>query len=154
MPSTQWCESICLLTGIPRRNWCRNSFTDTCASAAPSTCSAILRTSQPSQSVGHDHSASDKEPTSEAKRSNSVSASSFASGRWIRATFTCVSLLSGVSDVNPSTASAMAEPELQDGRYELDDHVATIPSARPERLNAFRAATLREFIAALDRADA
>src|SRR2546423_1183719 len=48
----------------------------------------------------------------------------------------------------------MDTAEFQDLRYEVVDHVATITFARPERLNAFRADTMREFIAALDRVDA
>ncbi len=42
----------------------------------------------------------------------------------------------------------------QDLQYELVDHVATITFARPERLNAFRAETMGEFVAMLDRVDA
>jgi enoyl-CoA hydratase/carnithine racemase len=44
--------------------------------------------------------------------------------------------------------------EFTDLRYQIDDHVATITFARPERLNAFRAETMREFMALLDRVDA
>ncbi len=44
--------------------------------------------------------------------------------------------------------------ETQDLRYEVADHVATITFTRPEKLNAFRAESMREFIAALDRVDA
>jgi hypothetical protein len=55
MPSTQWCESISLLSGMPRLNWCTNSRTDDWDSPEPSTCSTILRTSQPVQSVGVAH---------------------------------------------------------------------------------------------------
>jgi enoyl-CoA hydratase/carnithine racemase len=40
-----------------------------------------------------------------------------------------------------------------DVRYEVADHVATITFTRPEQLNAFRAETLTEFVAALDRVD-
>jgi enoyl-CoA hydratase/carnithine racemase len=48
----------------------------------------------------------------------------------------------------------MPTPEFQDVRYAIDDHVATITFARPEKLNAFRARTLHEFVGALDAADA
>jgi enoyl-CoA hydratase/carnithine racemase len=41
----------------------------------------------------------------------------------------------------------------EDLRYERDGHVATITFSRPDRLNAFRAETMREFLAALDEAD-
>ncbi len=44
--------------------------------------------------------------------------------------------------------------ELQDLLYDVADHVATITFSRPEQLNAFRAGTLREFLAVLDRVDA
>jgi len=47
----------------------------------------------------------------------------------------------------------MATTEFEDLRYEVADHIATITFARPDVLNAFRAATMREFLAALDRAD-
>jgi enoyl-CoA hydratase/carnithine racemase len=43
---------------------------------------------------------------------------------------------------------------LEDIRYVVADHVATITFARPEKLNAFRARTLREFLEVLDRVDA
>ena len=36
----------------------------------------------------------------------------------------------------------------------MADHVATITFTRPEKLNAFRAESMRQFIAALDRVDA
>ncbi len=48
----------------------------------------------------------------------------------------------------------MDTDDLQDLRYDVADHVATVTFARPERLNAFRANTMREFIAVLDRSDA
>jgi enoyl-CoA hydratase/carnithine racemase len=48
----------------------------------------------------------------------------------------------------------MGDAEFQDLRYDVSEHVATITFSRPERLNAFRAATMREFITALDRVDA
>ncbi len=41
-----------------------------------------------------------------------------------------------------------------DVRYEVVDHVATITFARPEKLNAFRLETMRDFIAVLDEVDA
>jgi enoyl-CoA hydratase/carnithine racemase len=47
----------------------------------------------------------------------------------------------------------MSTDELHDMRCEVDDHVATITFARPERLNAFRAGTLAEFVALLGRLD-
>ena len=47
----------------------------------------------------------------------------------------------------------MNAAEAQDLRYEMVDHVATITFSRPERLNAFRAETMREFIVMLDRVD-
>jgi enoyl-CoA hydratase/carnithine racemase len=43
---------------------------------------------------------------------------------------------------------------LEDLRYDVADHVATITFARPDKLNAFRAQTLREFLEALDLVDA
>jgi enoyl-CoA hydratase/carnithine racemase len=48
----------------------------------------------------------------------------------------------------------MSTDAFQDLRLEIADHVATITFARPDRLNAFRADTMREFLAALDRTDA
>ena len=48
----------------------------------------------------------------------------------------------------------MSSQEPHDMLYAAAEHVATITFARPEQLNAFRAATLREFIALLDRVDA
>jgi enoyl-CoA hydratase/carnithine racemase len=45
-------------------------------------------------------------------------------------------------------------PDLIDVRYEIADHIATITFDRPDQLNAFRVETMRDFIAALDRADA
>jgi enoyl-CoA hydratase/carnithine racemase len=48
----------------------------------------------------------------------------------------------------------MGTSEFEDLRYDVADHVATITFSRPDVLNAFRAATMREFLAALDRADA
>jgi enoyl-CoA hydratase/carnithine racemase len=44
--------------------------------------------------------------------------------------------------------------DLQDLRYDVAEYVATITFSRPERMNAFRAATMHEFIAVLDAADA
>jgi len=44
--------------------------------------------------------------------------------------------------------------DLEDLRYEVQDHVATVTFARPDKLNAFRARTLREFLDVLDRIDA
>jgi enoyl-CoA hydratase/carnithine racemase len=46
------------------------------------------------------------------------------------------------------------DTDLEDMRYAVDDHVATVTFARPETLNAFRARTLREFLEVLDRIDA
>jgi enoyl-CoA hydratase/carnithine racemase len=43
--------------------------------------------------------------------------------------------------------------ELQDVRLEVRDHVATITINRPEKLNAFTAQTMFDFLAALDRVD-
>src|SRR5204863_8581888 len=51
----------------------------------------------------------------------------------------------------PGDAVSTAPEDLQ---YELVDHVATITFSRPERLNAFRAETMYQFIALLDRVDA
>ena len=48
----------------------------------------------------------------------------------------------------------MPSPEFEDLRYEVADHVATITFARPKVMNAFRAKTLHEFLAALDAVDA
>ena len=48
----------------------------------------------------------------------------------------------------------MGSDELQDLRYDVVDHVGVVTFARPDRLNAFRAGTLREFVAVLDRVDA
>src|SRR4249919_1333829 len=48
----------------------------------------------------------------------------------------------------------MATPDFEDTRYAVADHIATITFARPERLNAFRLQTMRDFLGALDRADA
>ncbi len=47
-----------------------------------------------------------------------------------------------------------ANDSLEDIRYVVDDHVATVTFARPDQLNAFRARTLRELLAVLDRIDA
>jgi enoyl-CoA hydratase/carnithine racemase len=47
----------------------------------------------------------------------------------------------------------MSTEAFEDVRYELDGYVATITLSRPEKLNAFRAETMREFLAALDEAD-
>jgi len=43
---------------------------------------------------------------------------------------------------------------VPDVHYEVVDNIATVTFARPERMNAFRAETLREFVDVLDRADA
>ena len=48
----------------------------------------------------------------------------------------------------------MPDLSLEDLRYEFADHVATITFARPEKLNAFRARTMREFLDLLDVVDA
>jgi enoyl-CoA hydratase/carnithine racemase len=48
----------------------------------------------------------------------------------------------------------MGDAEFEDLRYEVVDHIGTITFSRPERLNAFRAATMREFVKVLDRVDA
>jgi enoyl-CoA hydratase/carnithine racemase len=48
----------------------------------------------------------------------------------------------------------MPDLSLEDLRYEIADHVATITFARPEKLNAFRARTMREFLDLLDVVDA
>jgi enoyl-CoA hydratase/carnithine racemase len=48
----------------------------------------------------------------------------------------------------------MGTAKFKDLRLEVDHYVATITFSRPEVLNAFRAATMREFLAALDLADA
>jgi enoyl-CoA hydratase/carnithine racemase len=48
----------------------------------------------------------------------------------------------------------MSTTEFDDLRYDVADGVATITFSRPDVLNAFRAATMREFLAALDQADA
>ncbi len=50
------------------------------------------------------------------------------------------------------TAARMT-PSFEDLRYARDGHVATITLSRPERLNAFRAETMRDFLGALDQAD-
>ena len=47
----------------------------------------------------------------------------------------------------------MTESELEDLRYDVTDHVATITFDRPETLNAFRARTMRELLGVLDRVD-
>jgi enoyl-CoA hydratase/carnithine racemase len=47
----------------------------------------------------------------------------------------------------------VSSTEFEDVTYERDGHVATITFARSERLNAFRGETMRDFLAALDRAD-
>src|SRR4051794_1188555 len=44
--------------------------------------------------------------------------------------------------------------DAADVQYTVDDHVATITFNRPQQLNAFRAETMRDFIAALDEVDA
>ncbi len=43
---------------------------------------------------------------------------------------------------------------MTDIRCDLADHVATVTFARPEKLNAFRASTMREFLSTLDEVDA
>jgi enoyl-CoA hydratase/carnithine racemase len=43
---------------------------------------------------------------------------------------------------------------MPDVRYDIAEHIATITFTRPEKLNAFRAETMREFLAVLDRVDA
>ena len=48
----------------------------------------------------------------------------------------------------------MGDAEFEDLRYEVVDYIGTITFSRPERLNAFRAATMREFVKVLDRVDA
>ncbi len=48
----------------------------------------------------------------------------------------------------------MNDAASDDVHFELVDHVVTITFARPERLNAFRAETLRLFVEMLDRVDA
>ncbi len=48
----------------------------------------------------------------------------------------------------------MTAPAFEQIAYEVSDHVATITLNRPEKLNAFTATMGREFIAALDLADA
>jgi enoyl-CoA hydratase/carnithine racemase len=48
----------------------------------------------------------------------------------------------------------MNSAELDDLQYEVADHVATVTFCRPDRLNAFRAQTMREFLTVLDRVDA
>jgi enoyl-CoA hydratase/carnithine racemase len=48
----------------------------------------------------------------------------------------------------------MTDTPLEDIRYDVADHVATVTFARPDKLNAFRARTMREFLAVLDEIDA
>jgi enoyl-CoA hydratase/carnithine racemase len=48
----------------------------------------------------------------------------------------------------------MAGGEFEDLRYEVDDHIATITFSRPDKMNAFRAQTMRELLTALDLVDA
>ena len=48
----------------------------------------------------------------------------------------------------------MTNDEYTDLRYAVDGHVATITFARPDKMNAFRARTMGEFLTALDRVDA
>jgi enoyl-CoA hydratase/carnithine racemase len=48
----------------------------------------------------------------------------------------------------------MPDAEYEDLRYALDGHVATITFSRPQRMNAFRAGTMRELLEVLDRVDA
>ena len=59
-----------------------------------------------------------------------------------------------VSFVRDTEANRMGSEDLQDLRYDVVDHVGVVTFARPDRLNAFRAGTLREFVAVLDRVDA
>jgi 2-ketocyclohexanecarboxyl-CoA hydrolase len=46
----------------------------------------------------------------------------------------------------------MSEPEYSDLLYKVEKQVATIAINRPSRLNAFTGHTMKEIIAALDRA--
>jgi enoyl-CoA hydratase/carnithine racemase len=46
------------------------------------------------------------------------------------------------------------EAAREDLRFDVQDNVATVTFARPDKLNAFRARTLREFLEVLDRIDA
>jgi len=48
----------------------------------------------------------------------------------------------------------MATPEFEDLRYEVDDHIGTITFSRTDKMNAFRAQTMRELLAVLDHVDA
>ena len=48
----------------------------------------------------------------------------------------------------------MTNDEYTDLRYAVDGHVATITFARPDKMNAFRARTMGEFLTARDRVDA
>ncbi|MEE3256935.1 MAG: enoyl-CoA hydratase-related protein, partial [Actinomycetota bacterium] len=45
-------------------------------------------------------------------------------------------------------------PEFSTLQYEIVDHVLTLTMNRPERLNAFNSEMQREFLEALDHADA
>jgi enoyl-CoA hydratase/carnithine racemase len=47
----------------------------------------------------------------------------------------------------------MTDMPLEDLRYDVADHVATITFARPDKLNAFRARTMRELLELLDTVD-
>jgi len=48
----------------------------------------------------------------------------------------------------------MTDMALEDIRYDVADHVATVTFARPDKLNAFRARTMRELLGVLDEIDA
>jgi enoyl-CoA hydratase/carnithine racemase len=48
----------------------------------------------------------------------------------------------------------MSHEPLEDLRCDVQDHVATVTFARPDKLNAFRARSLRELLEVLDRIDA
>ena len=45
-------------------------------------------------------------------------------------------------------------PDFQTLRYEVEDQILTLTMNRPERLNAFNSTMQREFLSALDEADA
>ena len=115
MPSTQWCESISLLSGMPRLNWWANSRTDAWASPEPRTCSTILRTSQPVQSVGVAHSSGVSDATRSAKRVNSSSASTRASGRVIRFGIMSVCSFHSIVDVEIDETVEMTGPTVAAG---------------------------------------
>src|SRR5690242_16289983 len=56
--------------------------------------------------------------------------------------------------MGPRPENTMSTTDFEDLRYDVVDHVATVTFARPEALNAFRAQTLREFLAVMDHIDA